>query len=141
MAVKAPFFGILLAAAVVLAGADLALVQPKDLAAQLTGKGAKPVVFQVGPNVLYRSNHIPGALFAGPGQSAAGQALLKEAVAKLSKDQEIVVYCGCCPWDVCPNIKPVMEMLRQMGYTKVKALYLSKNFKFDWIDLGYPAGQ
>jgi thiosulfate/3-mercaptopyruvate sulfurtransferase len=139
--VKASFFGILIAAAVVLAAADMAMVQPKDLAAQLAAGKSKPVIFQVGPNVLYRSKHIPGALFAGPGSSPAGQALLKEAVAKLSKDQEIVVYCGCCPWDVCPNIKPVMEMLRQMGYTKVKALYLSKNFKFDWIDPGFPVTQ
>jgi thiosulfate/3-mercaptopyruvate sulfurtransferase len=141
MIMKSLPIGILLSLAVVVAAADLALIQPKDLAAQLRGIQAKPAIFQVGPNVLYRSKHIPGALFAGPGSGAAGQALLKEAVTKLPKDREIVIYCGCCPWNVCPNIKPAMDMLKQMGYTKVKALYLPQNFKSDWIDQNFPVGQ
>ena len=57
---------------VVAAAADLALVQPQDLAAQLAGKGARPAVFMVGPNVLYRSKHIPGSVFAGPGRNEDG---------------------------------------------------------------------
>src|SRR5476651_1641331 len=96
--------------------ADLPLVQPKDLAAHLD---AKPAIFQVGPNVLYRSKHIPGAVYAGPGSKPEGLAMLKSAAANLPRTREIAIHCGCCPWDRCPNVKPAMEVLKQMGFTKV----------------------
>src|SRR3954463_12536261 len=127
---------LLVAAALVLAAADIALIQPPDLAASLA---AKPAIFQVGPNVLFRSKHIAGATFAGPGSKPEGIALLKAAVEKLPRDREIVIYCGCCPWDKCPNIQPAFEALRAMGFTKVKGLDLPENFKANWIDKGYPA--
>jgi hypothetical protein len=38
--------------------AELALIQPGELAAQLATKGAQPAIFQVGPNVVYRGKHI-----------------------------------------------------------------------------------
>jgi len=117
--------------------ADLPLVQPKDVAAQLAG-GSKPVVLYVGPNVLYRSKHIPGAAFAGPGARPEGIELLKNSVASLARDREIVLYCGCCPWDHCPNIRPAVDLLRSMGFRQVKAMYLPTDFKADWIDKGFP---
>jgi thiosulfate/3-mercaptopyruvate sulfurtransferase len=123
----------------VVAAADLAMVQPRDLAAQLAGTGARPAVFMVGPNVLYRSKHIPGSVYAGPGQSEAGLAMLKAEAGKLPRDREVVVYCGCCPWDRCPNVKPAVALLQQMGFAKVKALYLGTGFKADWLDKGYAA--
>jgi rhodanese-related sulfurtransferase len=130
----------LAAVAALAAAVDLALVQPADLTAQLAGKlGARPAVFMVGPNVLYRSKHIPGSVYAGPGQSEAGLALLKAEAGKLPRDREVVVYCGCCPWDRCPNVKPAVEMLKQMGFAKAKALYLGTGFKADWLDKGYAA--
>ena len=129
----------LAAAVAVAAAADLALVQPQDLTAQLAGKGARPVVFMVGPNVLYRSKHIPGSVYAGPGQSEAGLAMLKAEAGKLPRDREVVVYCGCCPWDRCPNVKPAVDLLKQMGFAKAKALYLATGFKADWLDKGYAA--
>jgi thiosulfate/3-mercaptopyruvate sulfurtransferase len=128
-----------LAAVVVAAAADLALVQPQDLAAQLVGTGAHPAVFMVGPNVLYRSKHIPGSVYTGPGQSEAGLTMLKAEAGKLARDREVVVYCGCCPWDRCPNVKPAVDLLKQMGFGKVKALYLETGFKTDWLDKGYVA--
>ena len=115
--------------------ADMALIEPKDLAAQLA---SKPAVFQVGPNVLYRSKHIPGALYAGPGRDANGLALLKAAVEKLPRDRDLVIYCGCCPWDRCPNVKPAAELLKQMGFSKVKTLYLPDSFAANWIAKGFP---
>jgi rhodanese-related sulfurtransferase len=118
--------------------AEIPLIQPKELAAQLASGGAKPAIFQVGPNVLYRSKHIPGALYAGPAGKSEGLEALKAAAGKLPRDGELVIYCGCCPWDRCPNIKPAMELLKQMGFTRVKAMYSGTNFKTDWIDQGYP---
>jgi thiosulfate/3-mercaptopyruvate sulfurtransferase len=63
---------------------------------------------------------------------------LKSAVANLPHDREIVLYCGCCPWDRCPNVSPALDLLKQMGFTRVKVLYLSDNFKTNWIDKNYP---
>ena len=117
--------------------ADFPVVEPKDLADQLA-KGSKPAIIQVGPNVLYRSKHIPGAIYAGPGSRPDGLDLLKKAVDKLSRSQAIVLYCGCCPWDKCPNVKPAIELLKSMGFTHVTAMHIATNFKTDWIDPGYP---
>ncbi len=118
--------------------ADLALIQPKDLASRLQAKGAHPTLLHVGFNVQYRSKHISNSIYAGQGNSPAGLAALRAAVAKIPRNGEIVVYCGCCPWDHCPNIKPAMDTLRQMGFTNVKALYIRTNMVTDWYDLGYP---
>ena len=125
----------LAAIVVAAAAADPALVQPAELAAQLAGKGARPAIFMVGPHVLYRSNHIPGAVYAGPGvKGGTGLPALKAEVDKLPRDREVVLYCGCCPWDHCPFIKPAMNLLKEMGFTKAKALYLDTGFKGDWLD-------
>jgi hypothetical protein len=118
--------------------AGLELIQPNELAAQLAAKGAHPAVFQVGPNVLYRGKHIPGAAYAGAASRAEGLELLKSVVDKLPRDSEIVVYCGCCPWTNCPNVKPAMALLKQMGFTRAKAMYLETGFAKDWTDKGYP---
>jgi rhodanese-related sulfurtransferase len=125
--------GLLCAAAALATAGGLALVQPQELTASSPGK----TILHTGPNVLYRSKHIPGSIYAGPASTAAGLALLKQEAGKLPKDREIVIYCGCCPWDRCPNIDPAMALLKQMGFTKVKALYLGTGFKVDWIDKGY----
>lgn len=117
--------------------ADLPLAQPKDVAAAMAG-AAKPAVLYVGPNVMYRSKHIPGAVYAGPGNRPEGIELLKKSAATFAKDREIILYCGCCPWDRCPNIRPAIEALHGMGFTHVKAMYLPDDFKTDWIDKGYP---
>jgi hypothetical protein len=132
---------VLLMALTAAGAVDLPLIQPRDLAAELTpgGRAARPVVLQVGPNVLYRSKRIPEAVNAGPAGRPEGLDLLKNTAANMARDREIVLYCGCCPWDRCPNIRPAVELLRRMGFTRVKALYLPTDFKADWIDRGYPA--
>lgn len=117
---------------------DLALIQPGELAAHLAATNRHVAVFQVGPNVLYRGKHIPGAVYAGPASRAEGLELLKSAVDKLPRDSEIVVYCGCCPWTNCPNVKPAMALLKQMGFTQAKALYIETTFAKDWTDHNYP---
>jgi rhodanese-related sulfurtransferase len=127
-------------AAVVTAGlaADLALIQPGEAAARLAAKGAHPMVIQVGPNMLFRANHVPGAIYAGPGSRPEGLDLLKQAVDKLPRDREIILYCGCCPWTNCPNVKPAMALLTQMGFTHAKVMYLETGFFKDWTEKGYP---
>jgi len=116
--------------------ADLVTIFPKYLAAQLPDHA--PAIVYVGPNVMYRSKHIPGSVFAGPGNGAQGIELLKAAAAKLARDRAVVLYCGCCPWDRCPNLKPSVEALRGMGFTNVKVVYMATGFKVDWIDANLP---
>ena len=132
---------LILGAAVLLTAglaADLALVQPNEVAAQLAAKGPHPAILQVGPNVLYRGKHIPGAVYAGPASRTEGLELLRNAVDKLPRNSEIVVYCGCCPWGNCPNVKPAMALLKDMGFTRAKAIYIETGFAKDWTEKGYP---
>ena len=117
---------------------DLNVVQPADLAVRINKDVKAPLIIHVGFNVLYRATHIPGAIYAGPASQPAGIAELKKAVAGQPKSRAIVLYCGCCPWDKCPNIRPAFAALREMGFQNVKALELPENLKTDWIDKGYP---
>ena len=132
----------LLIAVVVLAASLLAgdpwstrdLVQPKDVAADIK----TPLLLHVGFPVLYRASHIPGSIYAGPGSKPEGIEELKKALKGQPKNRAIVLYCGCCPWDKCPNMRPAFAALREMGYTNVKAMVVPENLKTDWTDKGYP---
>jgi thiosulfate/3-mercaptopyruvate sulfurtransferase len=126
------FIGFLLFAADPWTNKDL--VQPEQVAKDLKSS----LVIHVGFPVLYRATHITGTQYAGPGSKAEGIADLKKAVAGEPRDREIVLYCGCCPWDKCPNIRPAFAALHEMGFTKVKAMVIPENLKTDWIDKGYP---
>jgi len=118
--------------------ADNGTLEPKDLAAELQAKTNKAALIHVGFAVMYRGKHIPQSIYAGPARSPEGIEALKKAVANLPHDSEIVVYCGCCPYEMCPNIKPALATLREMGFTHVKALMIPTNFATDWINRGYP---
>ena len=83
--------------------------------APVVEKGAQPPVYYVGFNVLYRSKHIPRAVYAGPGAELKGLDLLKTALKDVPRDKEIVIYCGCCPIDKCPNLRPAFQTAREMG--------------------------
>jgi hypothetical protein len=50
-----------------------------------------------------------------------------------------VVYCGCCPYEHCPNVRPAVAVLKEMKFTNFKLLNLEKNIKTDWLDKGFPA--
>lgn len=115
------------------------LIQP-DALAHLLQSAAEPMpmVLQVGSHVLYAEAHILGSTYAGPGSQPAGLQLLQSSVASLSRKQFIVLYCGCCPWNHCPNIAPAFHQLQSMGFTNVKVLYLANNFGADWVSKGYP---
>jgi rhodanese-related sulfurtransferase len=117
-----------------------AILQPTDLV-QLLRSSAKPIVFQIGSHVLYAEAHIPGSEYIGAAGTSAGLQPLRVRAANLKKDELIVIYCGCCPWGRCPNIRPAYEQLQALGFTNVKALYLADNFGTDWVDKGYPVAK
>jgi rhodanese-related sulfurtransferase len=118
------------------------LVQPSDLAATLRSpSNSKPLVFQVGFRKLYDQAHIMGAEYVGAAGDDQGLGALRQRVAKLPKDAPIVIYCGCCPWSHCPNIAEAFNALRDLGFTRLKVLYIANNFGADWVDRGYPLGK
>ena len=114
-------------------------MEPEALAKLLQeSKGEKPVVLHVGFKNFYDQARIPGSDYAGPGSTADGLALLRKRVEALQHGQLIVLYCGCCPWDKCPNAKPAYEALHSMGFTNVKVVHIANNFGANWVDAGLP---
>jgi len=112
-------------------------IQPAELAGMLKA-GDTPPILQVGFSVMYQQAHIPNSQYAGPGNKDDGLLNLKSHVDALPRDRLVVIYCGCCPWEKCPNIAAAYRQLIGMGFTKVKVLYLASNFGADWVDKGYP---
>jgi thiosulfate/3-mercaptopyruvate sulfurtransferase len=116
------------------------VVKPEDLAASLSKAAAdKPLLLYVGPRFPYLGGHIAGSIFAGPASKTDGLEALKTEVKDLPRDKPIVLYCGCCPWKDCPNIRPAFRALQDMEFRNVRVLYLPTNLRQDWIDKGWPA--
>ena len=113
------------------------LIQPEELAQALKG-ARKPVVLYVGPKTFYAQAHIPGAENIGPVGRPEGMEKLRARAASLAKDTPVVIYCGCCPWAHCPNIRPAYAELKKAGFTNVRALYLENSFGTNWKDKGLP---
>ncbi len=114
-------------------------IEPDALAKMLqNARGEKPVVLHVGFKNFYDQAKIPGSDYAGPCSKPEGLALLRKRASSLQKKQLIVLYCGCCPWDKCPNIKPAYEALHALGFTNVKVVHIADNFGANWVDAGLP---
>jgi hypothetical protein len=114
------------------------LIQPEQLAMALEHPGPRPALLQVGFKVLYRTGHIAGSRYAGPGSKPEGLAALDSTLRSLPKDQRIVLYCGCCPWQDCPNVRPAFREASRLGYHHVEVLFVRKNLQEDWIARGFP---
>jgi hypothetical protein len=113
-------------------------MQPEELNRLLQAGGAdKPLVLQVGSHVLFTQAHIAGSEYAGPGSQPEGLKSLEKRVSSLKRDTLIVLYCGCCPWNRCPNVAPAYRLLQHMGFTRAKVLYIADNFGADWASKGY----
>jgi hypothetical protein len=142
MILRTPLIGFFALALLIPAGQDPwtpdDVLAPAEFAAAVSGKGEKPPVYYVGFNVLYRSKHIPAAVYAGPGSKPEGLELLKQALKDVPRDREIVLYCGCCPIDKCPNLRPAFQAARDFGFKKVRVLMLPTSFGIDWVEKGYP---
>lgn len=110
------------------------LMSPADLAKIVNDtKATKPIIYCIGP-----SGNIKGGIEIGAAQEKENLDKLKTALSKLPKNAGIVVFCGCCPFEHCPNIRPAIKLLNEMKFTNYKLLNLSHNLKVDWIDKGYP---
>jgi thiosulfate/3-mercaptopyruvate sulfurtransferase len=110
------------------------LMEPDALAIMLTNpKSQKPVIYNIGPLA-----NIKGAVAIGSTSKKANVDKLSKALESVPKDKMVVIYCGCCPFRNCPNIRPAFTLLKEKGYKNPKLLNLKQNLKVDWTDYGYP---
>lgn len=113
------------------------LIEPSELARIIGDTSAKkPIIYSIGPGA-----NIKGCIEMGAAQEKENLDKLKSALSNLDKNTEIVILCGCCPFEHCPNIRPSFELLNEMKFTNHKLLNLSHNLKVDWIDKGYPMNE
>jgi thiosulfate/3-mercaptopyruvate sulfurtransferase len=113
-------------------------VQSVDLVKELADSKSAPTVLFVGFQRLYGAGHIKGAQFHGSGGGTEGLAQIKAWAASLPRTTNLVIYCGCCPMERCPNVRPVFSTLHEMGFAKVRVLILPTSFEVDWADKGLP---
>lgn len=113
--------------------AESQLIPASELANVINSGKAQPILFSIGPGAI-----IKGSIDIGPAKEKENLKKLKAALSKLPKDTGIVIYCGCCPFQHCPNIRPAFRLLNKMKFTNHQLLNLPKNIKADWIDKGYP---
>ncbi|WP_229689098.1 rhodanese-like domain-containing protein [Puia dinghuensis] len=110
------------------------LLDPADLAARINHpSGVPPLVIGVGPSGL-----IKGSIETGPARDQHNLDKLKALLDKEDRNKEVIIYCGCCPFQHCPNIRPAFTLLNDMHFIHTRLLNLSHNIKVDWIDHGYP---
>jgi hypothetical protein len=74
----------------------------------------------------------------GPAHEKTNLDRLKQELENLPRNADIVIYCGCCPFEHCPNIRPAFRLLNEMKFTNQKLLNIPHNIKTDWMDKGYP---
>jgi thiosulfate/3-mercaptopyruvate sulfurtransferase len=109
------------------------LLEPSDLAATLKSGKNIPVIISVGPGAT-----IPSSKDIGMIKEEENLKQFRALLLKLPRNTPVVVYCGCCPFDRCPNVRPAVDLLKELKFSDFKLLNLPHNIKTDWIDKGYP---
>lgn len=110
------------------------LMAPASLAAMIkNSKTSKPLIFNIGV-----VENIKGARNMGGASEKENLDRFKKALSSIPKTSTVVVYCGCCPFERCPNIRPAFTALKAAGFKNGKLLNLPTNIKVDWINKGYP---
>ena len=112
------------------------LLQPSDLATSLKDNKEIPVIFSIGPGAV-----IPHSRDMSMIKEEENMQKFKHELETLPKDTSVIVYCGCCPYEHCPNVRPAIQLLKDMKFTNYKLLDLPHNIKIDWINKGYPTTQ
>jgi len=114
-------------------------LQAAEFSSELADKKQNPpTIVYVGFRTLFAGGHIPGASFHGSASTEEGMAELKKWAETLSRSTDLVIYCGCCPFNKCPNIRPAFTAFEKMGFKKIRILALPNSFAKDWAEQGYP---
>jgi len=109
------------------------LMNPAELQQRLTDKTMPaPLVLSIGPGAI-----IKGSEDMGAAHEDSNMTKLKQRLASLPRNTELVIYCGCCPFVHCPNIRPAFAALNELKFTKARLLNIEHNIKTDWISKGY----
>jgi thiosulfate/3-mercaptopyruvate sulfurtransferase len=114
------------------------LMEPDAFAKQLEADPSKFSIVYAGFPILYKGAHITNALLAGPCSKPEGLEILRKTVAGWPGNKMIVLYCGCCPFDRCPNIRPAYSTAREMKVAQLRVLHLATNLHTDWEMKRYP---
>jgi thiosulfate/3-mercaptopyruvate sulfurtransferase len=110
------------------------LMEPAQLAAVINEpRSPQPLIISVGPGGL-----IKNSIDVGSVKEKENLNKLKALLTKQPKDKAIVIYCGCCPFHNCPNIRPAFNLLNEMKFTNHKLLNLPHNIKADWLNKDFP---
>lgn len=113
------------------------LIEPKKLAEIINDSSAvKPIIYSIGPGAS-----IKGSIDIGATQEKAKLDFFKSTLLKVKTTKSIVIYCGCCPFNHCPNIRPAFQLLNELKFTNHRLLNLPNNLKTDWIDKGFPVNE
>ena len=123
-----------------LAPGSAQLINPDELLTLLQSTtGEKPLAAERWPfAALYAGPHSRSGIHRRQPPTSRPWIELRARVKSLPHDKLIVLYCGCCPWSHCPNVRPAYNQLNAMGFSHVKVLYIANNFGTDWVDKGYP---
>lgn len=110
------------------------LISTETLAGRIrNGDTARLLILNTGP-----VENIQGAVTFGAVENPKNLEKLEAYVQTVPKDREIVLYCGCCPLAVCPNLRPAYDMLKSKKFKSCHVLKLVHELQEDWIDKGYP---
>ena len=113
--------------------------EPEQIARLLSSANRpQPSIIYVGFPALYNGAHITGAILAGPASKPSGIDQLRQVVKDMPRNHPIVIYCGCCPFDKCPNIRPAYSALQDLGFSNIKVVVIPTNLHTDWVSKGYP---
>ena len=112
------------------------LIEPSTLVQMLQNENSLPVIFNVGLGAV-----IPHSIDIGVASKKENLEKFKRELSRLPKDTKIVIYCGCCPFEHCPNVRPAIDVLKEMKFTNYQLLNLPTNIRTDWINKGYPVNQ
>jgi len=112
------------------------LIEPSELAQVLQSGKDLPVIISVGPGAT-----IPHSIDIRMVKEQENLKKFKKELSTVPKETKIVIYCGCCPFDHCPNVRPAIAVLKDMKFTTYRLLNLPNNIKADWIDKGYPVSK
>lgn len=110
------------------------LMKTEDLASRISmAQTDSMLILSIGPDAL-----IKGSVDMGAARDQANLDKMREYLKDVPKDKEIVIYCGCCPFDRCPNIRPAFSLLLEMGFKEPKLLDIPQNIRTNWLNPGYP---
>lgn len=110
------------------------LIQPSVLAQSINHPKSSPIlIFNIGV-----AGNIKGAKDFGAASELKNLEEFKKTLKNLPINTPFVFYCGCCPFERCPNIRPAFKLVKELGFTQAKLLNLNTNLRTDWVTKGYP---